>query len=76
MTNVLFEYQDYPNKLIEVMYNGDASKEDITAIMKILEDYQGKAQNAFLDLHSKLSKLSTENNWSKIAKALNKFIDK
>ncbi len=74
LTNLLFVIQEEPANLIEVMRTRSASREVLTEVITKQEDYRSKVHASYLVLREELVQLSTEDNWSKIAKALNKLI--
>ena len=74
LANLLFVVQEEPVNVVEVMRNRSATRDEITQVIIKQEDYRSKVHASFLVLRGELAQLSTEDNWSKIAKALNKLI--
>ena len=74
LTQLLYEDQDQKNRMIDVMYDGRASRETIDEVVRSFTTSQLKAQESMLDLRSNLIELSHEDNWPKLAKALAKFV--
>jgi len=74
LTNLLFETQEGPVQVVEIMRNRNATKDQLTEVIMKQEDYRAKAHASFLELRTNLVEISTDDNWSKIAKALNKLI--
>jgi len=74
LANLLFVLQEEPAALMEVIRNQDATHEELSDIFQRQEDYLIKMQTSYLSLRSELQQLSTEDQWPKIAKALNKLI--
>ena len=74
LTNLLFETQEGPTNVVEIMRNRNATKDQLTEVIMKQEDYRAKAHASFLELRTNLVEISTDDNWSKIAKALNKLI--
>ena len=74
LSQLLFEEQHQKDKMIDVMYDGEASRADIEEVVKNFAEFQSNAQQSMLDLRSNLVDLSDEGNWPKLAKALAKFI--
>jgi len=73
LINLMDKSQEDPINVLEVMRNRNASREDISNVVVLQEDYRAKAHSSFLDMRMDLVELSTEDNWPKIAKALNKL---
>ncbi len=74
LANLLFVIQEEPANLIEVMRKRSATRDALTEVIIKQEDYRSKVHASFLVLREELVQLSTDDNWSKIAKALNKLI--
>jgi len=74
LANLLFEVQEEPLNVVEVMRNRSATRDEITEVIIRQENYRSRVHSSFLVLRKELTQLSTEDNWSKIAKALDKFI--
>ncbi len=74
LSALLFENQEGPAQVVEIVRNRNATKDQLTEVIMKQEDYRAKAHASFLELRTNLVEISTEDNWSKIAKALNKLI--
>lgn len=74
LTNLLFETQEGHAQIVEIMRNRNATKDQLTEVIMRQEDYRTKVHASFLELRTNLVEISTDDNWSKIAKALNKLI--
>jgi organic radical activating enzyme len=74
LANLLFVIQEEPANLIEVMRKRSATRDELTEVVIKQEDYRSEVHASYLVLRQELVQLSTEDNWSKIAKALNKLI--
>ncbi len=74
LTDLIFETQEGPAQVVEIMRNRSATKDQLTEVIMKQEEYRAKAHASFLKLRTNLVEVSTDDNWSKIAKALNKLI--
>lgn len=74
LANLLFVVQEEPTNLIEVMRKKSSSRDELIEVIIKQEDYRSKVHASYLVLREELVQLSTEDNWSKVAKALNKLI--
>jgi len=74
LSTLLVTSQDYPEKVIESLKNGEATREELILLVEELEEIHRQVNTSFLALRGDLRKLSTEENWPKLAKALAKFI--
>jgi len=74
LSALLFETQEGPAQVVEIMRNRNATKDQLTEVIMKQEDYRAKAHASFLELRTNLVEISTDDNWSKIAKSLNKLI--
>lgn len=74
LSNLMFAMQEEPAELMKVIRNQNATYEELTEIIEKLDNYLIQMQASFLTLRSELQELSSEDQWRKIAKALNKLI--
>ena len=64
-----FNYKDQ-----KALHSRDASREEILEVVEKLEDFRAKTHQSYLSLRQNLVKLSSDDDWPKLAKALNKFV--
>ncbi len=74
LSALLFEAQEGPAQVVEIMRNRNATKDQLAEVIMKQEDYRAKAHASFLELRTNLVEISTDDNWPKIAKSLNKLI--
>lgn len=74
ITTLLVASQDYPREARELLQNRTASRDDIEKVVTKEEGLRSEVHASFLELRKNLRSLSSENNWSKLSKALGKFI--
>ena len=74
LADLIFTMQEESLNMVEVMRDRNASRDDITEAVMMQEDERAVVHASFLKFRKELVELSTEDNWPKIAKALNKFL--
>lgn len=74
LASLLFAVQEEHTNVIEVMRKKSSTRDELREVIMKQEDYRSKVHASYLILREELVQLSTEDNWSNVAKALNKLI--
>jgi hypothetical protein len=74
IVNLLFENQNYRENVLKTLESKKATKEELAAVVNKVEKLRTETQDAFVNLYLGLTTISTEKEWPKLARQLNKFI--
>lgn len=75
MSSLLYESQSQADRVVDMMYGKDASKDELEILTTNIETFKTEYIKSFLDLRQVLIDISDDNTWPKIGKSMAKLID-